>query len=152
MEAKIDQAMMNLVVDKLQNFGPKLVRKSFRKAARAVGSMWIEALKEKVPVDSGSLRDAIVMSVKTKMRMNKSLDMKTPDVSLEVGPRLDAPRNDDKKSVGPGIFGMWLEFGLKNKKYPAHPWVRPVYDATGEKAQQIFADELRADLESIAKE
>jgi hypothetical protein len=56
-----------------------------------------------------------------------------PSFSLltQVGPAADAPRTDGKDSVGPGIYGMWVEFGLKKKRDILHSptcaqhWMRP---------------------------
>ena len=66
---------------------------------------------------------------------------------------MNAPRRDDRGSVGPGILGMWVEFGLKKKKrYPAQPYMRPTLDTTGDKAVKLVADTLKEVLEQIAKQ
>jgi HK97 gp10 family phage protein len=132
---------MGDLIPKLQRVGKKLARKSLRKAFRAVGKFWVAEVKGKVPILSGDLRNSIAMKITT----NKT----GTGGSVEVGPRSDAVRTDGKKSVGPGVYGMWVEFGLKKKKYPKQPFIRPVYDATSETVQQIFADVLKADLEEI---
>jgi hypothetical protein len=78
-----------------------------------------------------------------------------PSFSLltQVGPAADAPRTDGKDRVGPGIYGVWVEFGLKKKKrYPAQPYMRPTLDATEDKAVKLFADTLKEVLEEIAKD
>jgi HK97 gp10 family phage protein len=72
--------------------------------------------------------------------------------SVEVGPAMNARRTDGKDSVGPGIYAMWVEFGLKRKLYPAQPFMRPTFDATAEKAVKLFSDTLKEALEEIAKE
>jgi len=84
-----------------------------------------------------------------------TVETKTGEISgtVWVGPAADAPRTDGKDSVGPGIYGMWVEFGLKKKKrYPAQPYMRPTLDATGDKAVKLFGDTLKDVLEEIAKE
>ena len=140
----------NYVDQKLQQFGPKLVRRSFRKALKAVGTFWVAEMKAKVPVLAGDLKNAITMKINTRMRKDKETGDKLPEGKVEVGPRLDAKRTDGKKSVGPGIYGMWVEFGLKKKQYPAQPFARPVYDATADKVVQMFADVLSAELGDVA--
>jgi hypothetical protein len=97
--------------------------------------------------DTGSLRDSIIGAIKTKKDKNGEVSG-----TLWVGPAADAPRTDGKKSVGPGVFSQWVEFGLKRKKYPSQPFARPTLDATGDKAVSIFSETLKAVLEEIAKE
>jgi hypothetical protein len=73
--------------------------------------------------------------------------------SVEVGPAMNARRADGKsKSQGPGIYAMWIEFGLKRKQFPAQAFMRPTFDATAEKAVKLFSDTLKEALEEIAKE
>lgn len=66
---------------------------------------------------------------------------------------MNARRADGKsKSQGPGIYAMWIEFGLKRKQFPAQAFMRPTFDATAEKAVKLFSDTLKEALEEIAKE
>ena len=64
---------------------------------------------------------------------------------------MNAPRTDGKGSVAPGIYRMWVEFGLKRKQFPEQPFMRPTSDATGDKAMKLFADAWEDVLEEIAK-
>ena len=41
--------------------------------------------------------------------------------------------------------------GLKKKTYPAQPFMRPTFDATGDKAIKVFSETLKDVLEEIAK-
>ena len=138
------------IAEKLQSLEPKIVRRSFRKAFRAVGDFWTAEMKAKVPVRDGDLKNAIWAVVSTRARKSKG-ELKSIAGKVEVGPRLDAPRTDGKKSVGPGVYGMWVEYGLKTKEYPAQPFARPVYDATADRAVSMFAEILGADLDSVVK-
>lgn len=135
------------IVEQLQSLEPKIVRRSFRKALRKVGLFWQAEMKAKVPVLLGDLQKSIWIKVSTRTRTKKG--EKSPAGSVTVGPRLDAKRSDGKKSVGPGIYGYWVEYGLKTKQYPAQPFARPVYDATVDRAVQIFAETLGADLGTV---
>jgi HK97 gp10 family phage protein len=137
------------IAEKLQSLEPKIVRRSFRKALKAVGTFWVAEMKAKVPVLEGDLQNAIWARVSTRTRSKKGV--KSPAGKVEVGPRLDARRTDGKKSVGPGVYGMWVEFGLKKKEYPAKPFARETYDSTADKAVTMFADILGADLESVVR-
>jgi HK97 gp10 family phage protein len=143
---KVDIKGLDGCVDKMRQLGPRLARKGLRKALNKVGNFWVPEMKSRVPVDTGSLRDSIVKAVKTKKDKDGEISG-----TVWVGPAMSAPRRDDKDSVGPGIFGMWVEFGLKRKKYPAQPFARPVLDVTGDKAVKIFSDTLKEVLEEIAK-
>jgi HK97 gp10 family phage protein len=140
------------VVEKLQQFGPKLVRRSLRSALRAVGDFWIPAVQAKVPTDSGDLRNSIDKKITTRMVNNKEAGMKTPVGTVTVGPTLVARSDHKEHSVGPGVYGMWVEFGLKLKKYAFTPFMRPTFDSTVEKAQRIFADKLKEGFDSMGKD
>lgn len=138
---------LNGVDQKLRDIGPKLARKGLRKALNAVGKFWVPEVKSRVPVLSGDLKDSIIKAVKTRKDKNGEVSG-----TVWVGPAMDAPRTDGKKSVGPGIYSQWIEFGLKRKKYPAHPFMRPTLDATSENAVKLFGDTLKEVLEEIVKE
>jgi hypothetical protein len=140
-----------LVIEKMQSLGPNIVRRSFRRALKTVGTMWVGEMKAKVPVLDGDLQNSIIMKISTRLRKEKGTGDKLPEGKVEVGPRLDYPRSDGKKSVGPGVYGMFVEFGLKHKQYPAQPFARPVYDATADRAVTMFAEILGSELGEVAK-
>ncbi len=147
LSVKVDIKGLGDCVERMQDLGPKLARKGLRKALNAVGTYWVGEMKSRVPVDSGSLRDSIIKAVKTKKDRNGEIAG-----TVWVGPAMNAPRRDDRDSVGPGIFGLWVEMGLKRKKYRPIPFARPTLDATGDKAVKLFADTLKEVLEEIAKQ
>jgi HK97 gp10 family phage protein len=140
---------LNGVAEALQDLEPRITRKLLRRALTAVGAMWIDEVKQRVPVKLGDLRDSIIAKVRTR-KAKKGGDG-LPSGSVDVGPGM-IPRSDDKESVGPGIYGMFVEFGLKNKDYPSEPFLRPTFDSTTEKAVQVFADSLKDNLEDIARD
>ena len=137
---------MGGVAEKLKELGPKLARRGLRKALNTVGDYWVPEVQQRAPVLLGDLRNSIIKKVKT--RKNKEGDV---GWSVEVGPAMNAPRTDGKDSVGPGIYAMWVEFGLK-KIYPKQPFMRPTFDATSEKVVKLFSETLKEALEEIAKE
>lgn len=53
-------------------------------------------MKSRVPVDPGSLRDSIINAAKTKKDKNGEVSG-----TVWVGPAANAPRRDDRDSVGP---------------------------------------------------
>jgi HK97 gp10 family phage protein len=136
------------VMQTLGEIGPKLARRSLRKALNAVGDYWVPEVQSRTPDVDGALRDSIAKKVTTRAVGKDSGDLTG---TVEVGPELHAKRRDNKKSVGPGIYGMWVEFSLKTRKYLAHPFMRPTFDATADKAVEIFAKTLQDELEDAVK-
>jgi HK97 gp10 family phage protein len=111
-----------------------------RKALRSVGNTWVPLAQSKAPDDSGGLRDSIRARVSTKNEGQEG--------SVTVGPTF-MPRKDGKKSVGPGVYGMFVEFGLKKKEYPSTPFLRPTFDTSGMTVVDVFAEVLKEELANI---
>jgi HK97 gp10 family phage protein len=127
----------------------KIARNLLRKALKNVGTFWVDAVKSHVPVLDGDLRDSIAAKVTT--RKGKAKTGGLPVGSVTVGPSFIA-RSDGKNSVGPGVYGMFVEFGLKNKKkYKKHAFLRPTFDSTKETVVDVFADTLRNGLADALK-
>jgi len=147
MEVKVD-VRLNGIGEKLEQLGPKLARRALRRAVGAVGDMWVEEMQGKVPVGEGDLRDSIKKKVSTSKRGNAI------SAQVAVGPAWDAKKKKAGKSAQqsdqqPAVYGGILEFG--SKKMSAKPWMRPVFDATADKAVQILADTLREDLDEVVR-
>jgi len=125
--------------------GPKIAKRLFRRALKSVGEVWKTALRGKVPVDSGDLRESIDYIVK--------LSPKQDSGTVTVGPTYDgtAMKTSQSTTESPGVYGMFVEFGLQVKKYVFHPFMRPTFDATAEAVIKVFADGLREDLEDALK-
>lgn len=143
---KVDIKGLDGVVEKMHELGPKLARKGLRKALGKVGEFWVPEVQSRVPVHSGDLKNSIIKAIKTRKDKNGEVSG-----TVWVGPAMNASRTDGKDSVGPGIYGMWVEFGLKKKKYPSQPFMRPTLDATRDKAVKLFSETLKDVLEEIAK-
>jgi HK97 gp10 family phage protein len=89
-----------------------------------------------------TIRDSLNKKVTTSKRGN---DL---SAKVSVGPMLDSKsRKDGDSSQQPAVYGMLEEFGTKHSA--ASPWMRPVFDATAEKAVQILADTLKDDLQDV---
>jgi HK97 gp10 family phage protein len=131
------------IADDLRAIGPKIARKLFRKALRAVGDVWTEEAKGSVPVDSGDLRDSIQPVIKVRRRGNEYKG------TVDVGPTRDTKSKAQHKSgsESPAVYGMFVEFGLKQKKYKFTPFMRPTFDGKEERIIQLFAQNLKEDLE-----
>ena len=133
---------LNGLEEALREVGPKLARKALRKAVAAAGDMWVDEIRAKVPVATGDLRDSIAKKVSTRRRAGVS------SARVKVGPSFDntVPKGGDQ-SQSPGVYGQIVERG--NKRQGPRPFMRPVFDATAERAVQIVADVLRDELNDM---
>lgn len=129
----------------LISLGPKIAKRLFRRALSVVGQAWKEALQAKVPRDSGDLANSIDFVVKTSPKNDFG--------SVTVGPTYDTKvmKNSSSTSESPGVYGMFVEFGLKLKKYAFTPFMRPTFDGSAERMVELFAENLREDLEDAIK-
>ena len=55
------------------------------------------------------------------------------------------------KGIGPGVYPIFVDFGLK-KKYPAQPLLRPTFDGAQDRAFDLFSEISKSELERSAKE
>jgi HK97 gp10 family phage protein len=124
------------IEDALAQFAPKLVKKSFRDAARAAIAPQIRAAKALAPLlkkphkgrRPGDLRDSIGGTVALSKR----------GVRARVGPR----RVKGESNQTPGAWGLMVEFGSIHG--PAQAYLRPAFDETTGQAVDAFAGVLRA--------
>lgn len=135
---------MHDVDRKLEDLPKKIGNRLFRHALKVVGKMWVDDVKAKVPVESGELRDSIAS--KTRIQRHGQGVKGT----VTVGPSYQRDPNDKSKShtENPGIYGQFVEFGLKHRKYTQHPFMRPAFDGSAEDVVKKFADELKDGLEA----
>jgi HK97 gp10 family phage protein len=140
------QVDLHGVEEDLLRVGPKIAKRLFRRALKAVGMAWTEEVKSRVPVDTGALRDSIDYVIKTSPKDDSG--------SVQVGPTYDSKvmKKATNTSESPGVYGMFVEFGLKSKKYPRQPYMRPTFDVSADRIIQLFAENLREDLEDAVKE
>lgn len=129
----------------LSALGPKIARRLFRKALKAVGVMWKEEARSRVAVDTGDLQESIDFVIQTHSGGGK----------VTVGPTFDArgTEGSSDQSQSPGLYGMFVEFGrMKNRPMAAQPFLRPTFDTTAEKAVGLFADTLKDGLAEAVKD
>lgn len=130
--------------EELIAIGPRIAKRLLRRALRVVGQLWVEDVKRNVPVDTGALRDSINFKIRTNPREDGG--------SVTVGPTYISGKGTKAKgSQSPGVYGMFVEFGVKSRQYPAHPFMRPAFDADAQKVVDLFAAKLREDLEEAVK-
>ena len=143
---------MNGIGEKLLDLESKIARSLLRKSLKAVGTFWVDAVKAHVPVDTGELRDSINMKLSTRKGRWQSGGL--PSGVVTVGPTYTykAGKKSQSASQSPGVYGMFVEFGLKTKRYPKQPFLRPTFDTTGQQAVDIFAQTMMSGLEEAIKD
>lgn len=132
----------------LNELGAKLARQSLRKGLRVVGAFWQGEVARLAPIgsvkdgdaDPGELKDSIGFKVKTRGSEKKG---SPASGYVLVGPQWT---KGAKRTESPGLYGMFVELGLKTKKYTMHPFMRPAFDSTSDKAIALFAKTLKDDL------
>lgn len=135
---------------KLQELEPKIVRSLLRKALRGVGLYWVPEVQSRVPVLMGDLKNSIGFTVKTR-KAAKGSD-RLPSGIVTVGPTYIDRTDGRENSQSPGVYGMFVEFGLKVKKYARQPFMRPTFDSTADRAIEVFAETVKSGLADALKD
>jgi len=113
-----------------------LTAKVLSQAARKAFKPVIEAARQKVPVDTGLLRDSIRVTAKQPKR---------GDTSIVVGLRIAAGGGGGKRE---SAAWRWHFVELGTAKLPARPFLRPALDRNHQAVLELFKVELQ---KSIAK-
>lgn len=121
--------------------GEKFLRQALSKAATPV----VRAAKEKVPVDSGALRQSIGKSTKKGRGKNVA--------SVFVGPKKNARAlalaNERRSTAISGIFYAHIvELGYGRQ--PPQPFLRPALEENANDAVNIFGRDMKVKIESVA--
>ena len=121
---------------------PRAVRTSLRRALRDAAQPMLEAAKGKVPVDKGDLKRSIKMAA----AKGEKLDGDSFGVVIGIDSNEQPARQVVRKTRSgksatyrdPGVAGAGpiIEFGRPG--VAAKPFMRPAFDAEGEKTIQRF--------------
>lgn len=155
--ARVNKADLDDIREQLDQLSPRLakrlVRSSFRKACEYLRDL----MKSKAPVLAdktnkdavpGELRDSIDYKISTGRSGARGADANALDrVYAKVGPKWITNRNN--KTMNPGLYAMFVEFGLRAKQYVSQPFARPTFDSGAERALNIVAEDLRERLPEI---
>jgi HK97 gp10 family phage protein len=143
---------LDALKESLENLSPQLAKRLANKAMKAGANHIKEAMKAAAPVLAdksnphaipGDLRDSIaVKTYTTRGKANRLLNA-LDRVVMIIGPQHLARSN---KTMDPGFYARFVEYGLRVKNYVAKPFARPVFDGEAEKAIAIVAESLRNDL------
>jgi HK97 gp10 family phage protein len=131
--------------DALADAGPKLARRTLRKALKEAGQPMLNSVKSKAPVMAkgtpqrkpGELRDALDMTIK--------MSAKEESGTARIGIRKDK----SKGKQDPSQWGSYVEFGSIHGA--AQPFMRPGFDATKDASLDKFTVVLRDGVESLKK-
>jgi HK97 gp10 family phage protein len=103
------------------------VRTYIRRAAKDAADIWVKAIEENAPRDTGFLAEHI--AVITRFRdSNTRLEM-------QVGPVKEA------------FYALFQEFGTKFQE--AQPFMRPAYEEHKEEVLAAFAEAMKVSLEEM---
>lgn len=102
---------------RLRSLGPELARRALREAIAAGGAVLADAVKERVPVRTGLLRESVETGVEISSQGNSGI------ASVAFG-------------IEEGKIASLVEFGhhevtrshLDAGNVPAHPFLRPAFD------------------------
>lgn len=146
---ELEQALMELP----KATGRNVVARALTKAGKPI----VDAAKAKAPEDTGALRQSIQIIVRKRMRnpslvyavigpaMGEYRQLKTP-VAYVRGWRANAGVKRTYQVGGtPGVYGLFVEFGTIDT--PAHPFMRPAWQANGGVALEIIQTELANEIE-----
>jgi len=111
--------------------GRNVVRRALRKA----GEPMADAMKGRVPVEEGHLRNSIGVSTKLSKRQ-RTLHKKRSEVEVFVGP-------------GPDPAAHLVEFGSIHNQ--ARPYVRPAWDTRKLEALETVQKELAVEIDKAAQ-
>jgi HK97 gp10 family phage protein len=134
------------ILDKLPD---AVAKKVVRKALTAGGQIVLDAMKEKVPVKTGNLRDSLAMKVLDKSEFAKTVLIGASKgetgkdgwyahlVEFGASPHVVKPR----KKSGKKVLAENGKFFGKLVQHPgatARPFMRPAFDETADKALETI--------------
>lgn len=144
MSAKIDG--VDKLIRKLDRLPAAIGRNIERRVLMEAGEIIAARARELVPVDTGNLRDSIVVSDRPlggafKMDAAGAASTGEGRMTVYIGPKTGG-RND-------GYYGHMVEFGTV--KMAAQPFLRPAFDSTKGQVQSRIAGDLAAAISRAAK-
>jgi HK97 gp10 family phage protein len=111
----------------LDKAAKQAVKNYIRRAAKAAADIWVKAIVEKAPRDTGFLAEHIVV-------MTKYLEADTK-LELHVGPEKAA------------FYALFLEFGTEFQA--AQPFMRPAFEEHKDEVLAAFAEAMNVELKEL---
>lgn len=122
------------LISKLNGLPDKLETKVVRSAVRKGAILVRDKAREKVPVDTGTLKKSI------KVRNNRS---GKGIISFKIGPTSDKKRGTDI------FYGRFVEFGTS--KMAAKPFMRPALDESENEVLDVVINDIKLKLDEEIK-
>jgi HK97 gp10 family phage protein len=122
----------------MRALGADMAGKVARQATASGASVVRKAVKDRVPVDTGNLRAAIVMKRERQTRLTEEYV-----VAVRKGKRRDvtAAKRGEGKLGKDAYYAHMVEFGTV--KMPAQPFIRPGFEESAGRATEAIAKRLK---------
>lgn len=149
---EIQRALYDLSTREAQKVG----RAALRKAARAI----LVAARERVPVDEGRLKKALMLKVdrgrnrswlfaNVLVKKLRTYRARKTDRQSTVKGKLGPARYDYQIGTTPEVYGAFVEFGTRDQ--PPRPYMRPAWDSQGgQTALDLIGREIGEGIERAA--
>lgn len=151
----------------LDDFSGSIQRRIIRPALEKVGAYFVGVIQENIhPAHDtdGVLKGSIGYSRPT-------VSVRAQQGRILIGPRMMGSAHHDLNSAttDPGIYALWVEYGLKNPReagkrsgkkdkkagqvpnFTPQPFMRPAFDQGAETAIEVFRDAVNEGIESRQK-
>jgi len=122
------------LISKLNGLPDKLETKVVRAAIRKGAILMRDKARDKVPVDTGTLKKSI------KIRNNRS---EKGIISFKIGP------TSDKKKGTDVFYGRFVEFGTS--KMAAKPFMRPALDESENEVLDVVINGIQSKFNEVIK-
>jgi HK97 gp10 family phage protein len=104
------------------------IKRTLRRSEKAAADVWIPAIQERVPVDTGRAQESITYKTQA-----------TPDgMTLEVGP------------ANEGYYLLFQEFGTEFQK--AQPSIRPAFEETTDQVLEALGKTFMEELSKLEEQ
>lgn len=137
---KMDVHGLKELERKLRELPEKLAKNGLRAAVAAGSRLVASEARRRVPVDSGTLKRSIYTK---QIREESNNQQQTFYVGSRHGKKEQAKGRD-------AYYFPFVEFGTE--KSPAHPFMRPAFESTKEKAVEAVKTKLAERIEKLAGE
>ena len=117
------------LLEKFTALDERVAKRALRKALRAGGKVFKDAIIARTPVKTGQLRDDIIAATS-----------------------VNASEGTGTTSAGPtkhSYYGEFEEFGTSHQ--PAKPFIRPAFDAAGDDALEAFVSVITEEVDEASK-
>lgn len=153
--AELNRALAELPKATARN----VLKRTLTKAAQPIA----DAARTNAPVDTGNLRDKIIVSTKLKNKIGNAEYAEAMKSGLGKAAAVAALRNARREAgqtgtfaqvfVGPSTgslrYAHMVEFGTV--KMPPHPFIRPAWDAQKAEALDAIKREMWLEIEKAAR-